>query len=260
MTPYFFGSPEEPLFGVYSPPRASVARDAAVLLCAPIGIWYQRSHYAIRLVALQLAEAGFHVLRFDYHGIGDSGGSVGAGEFDRWLDDVALAANELFETSGARDLTIVGLHMGAALAIEALANRDIKAKGLVLWDPVVSGREFLSTLERIQEVLASRRQLPLKPTDELLGTRFPETLRSRIQGIHLAERTNMPDAERAALVVSEDRPDFRTLLERMQNRWPDVVYRPLTEPVRWDSLAAAYEGRMTGPIIRAVAETAGSLA
>lgn len=254
MTPYFFGAEEEPLFGVYMPPRSSVARDAAVLLCGPIGIEYQRTHYALRLVVQQLARAGFHALRFDYHGIGDSSGEVGAGQFDRWIDDIALAAHELFEISGVEDLTIVGLRMGAALAIEALAERDIKATSLVLWDPVVSGSEYLSTLEKIQAELASKRGAPLQPTDELLGARFPQDLRAAIQEIDLSKRTSMPNAKSVALVVSEDKSEFRSLFKRMQESWPDAVYQSTSEPVKWDNLAAVYEGRMSGPIMRAVAD------
>jgi len=263
MMPYFFGNSDEPLFGVYQPPRASISRDAAVLLCSPIGIFYQRTHYALRLLAQHLAEAGLHVLRFDYHGVGDSSGIVEAGEFDRWLDNIELAVNELLDASGATDLTVVGLHSGAVLAIEALLNRKIKTKGLVLWDPVVSGSDYLASLEEIQAQLIALRDwpgTPSQPTDELLGTHFPEDLRARLCGINLAERECMPDVERTALVVSDDRPEYRALLNRMQNRWPDAVYQPINSPVQWDTLGAAFEGRMTGPIIRAVAETTGSLA
>ncbi len=259
MTPYFFGAEEDPLFGVYAPPRASVARDAAVLLCAPIGMEYQRTHYAIRLVAIQLAKAGFHVLRFDYHGIGDSSGQVGTGQFDRWLDDIALAARELIEISGAQNLIIVGLRTGAVLAIEALAKRDIETKAIVLWDPVISGSEYLSMLEELQSQLVLLRKAPVSPTDELMGARFPQDLRTAIQGINLAERSAMPDSQSAALIVSEDSSEFRALLERMQRCWPNAIYRPMIEPVRWNTISAAYEGRLTGPIVRAVSEAVESL-
>jgi alpha/beta superfamily hydrolase len=71
----------------------------------------------MRLLAKQLSDAGLHVLRFDYHGTGDSSGEVGAGQFDVWVNDVALAADELLEISGVDSLTVVGLRTGAQLAI-----------------------------------------------------------------------------------------------------------------------------------------------
>lgn len=259
MTPHYFGADEEPLFGVYEPPRASVARDAAVLLCSPIGMEYQRTHYAIRLVASQLAKSGFHALRFDYHGIGDSSGQVGAGQFDRWLDDIELAARELIEISGARELIIVGLRMGAVLAMEAVANRSIKPKAIVLWEPVVSGSNYLSTLENLQSEMLSLRGAPVMKSDELMGARFPQDLRDAIEQKALAKRTTMPDSDTAALVVSEDNSDFRALLERMKTRWPNATYQAIGEAIRWDTIPAVYEGRLTGPIVRAASDAVVSL-
>jgi pimeloyl-ACP methyl ester carboxylesterase len=260
MIPYFFGPSDDPLFGVYLPPRASVARAASVLLVSPIGIFYQRTHYALRLMAQQLADAGLHVLRFDFHGLGDSSGNIGAGQFDKWLDDIEVAASELIDTSGTGDLSVVGLQMGAALAVEAMVNRKINVKSLVLWDPVISGSDYLANLQSIQQdLLAGRRELPGN-SDELLGAHFPSDLRRHIASIHLAERTVMPRVDRAALVVSDDLPQYRSLLKKMQSHLPDLIFRHVDAPVKWDDLGSAYEGRMTGPTIRVVAETTGSLA
>jgi amino acid adenylation domain-containing protein len=259
MTPFYFGADDAPLFGVYSPPNAAVARQCAVLLCAPISMEYMRSHYAMRIVGTQLARAGFPVLRFDYHGTGDSSGNVGAGQFDLWSDDIALAAKKLFETSGVRDLTVVGLRLGAAFAVEALASRNIKTKGLVLWDPVVSGGEYLSMLERMHAEATADRKVPLRPSDELMGTRYPRDLRTALKGLNIADRLQKVDVRRTALIVSEDLPRYGELLNSMQSRWPETIYLQTGDPVDWESLRTADEGRRTGPIIRAVAEAAESL-
>jgi pimeloyl-ACP methyl ester carboxylesterase len=259
ITPMYFGAADAPLFGVYSPPNVAVARQAAVLLCAPIALEYMRTHYAMRLVASQLAKAGFHVLRFDYHGTGDSSGNVDAGQFDLWGDDIALAARTLLQTSGVRNLTVVGLRMGAALAVEALASRDIKARSLVLWDPVVSGGEYLSRLEQMHAEFTAERRVLRRPTNELLGAHFPQDLRTAIQALDIANSLPKLDVQRAALIVSGDQPRYSALLNSMRSRWPEAIFRPMSDPVDWDSLKAAYEGRTTGPIIRAVAEAAESL-
>jgi pimeloyl-ACP methyl ester carboxylesterase len=259
MTPFHFGSADAPLFGVYSAPDAAAARQAAVLLCAPIGLEYMRTHYAIRVVASQLAKMGLHVLRFDYHGTGDSSGNIGEGQFDIWCDDIAVAAGKLLEISGVRDLTVVGVRLGAALAVEALASHEIRAKGLVLWDPVVSGGEYLSILEKMQAKLVAKRREPLRPTNELLGTRCPQDLRTAIQGFDIAERSLKVDVQEVALVVSGGGQKYMTLLNSMWKRWPETMIRPMGNPVDWESLQAAYGGRMTGPITRVVADAAESL-
>ena len=150
--------------------------------------------------------------------------------------------------------------MGAALAIEALARHRVKAKGFVLWDPVVSGSEYLSTLEKMHAELVLQRKEPLQLTDELLGARFPMDLRAAIHGLNVANRIEGLDLKKAALIVSEDLPRYSTLLNTLRSKWPEVVYRSMAEPVRWDNLKAAYEARITGPIVRAVADAAESMA
>lgn len=255
MTPFHFGPSEAPLFGNYAPPRPSVAREAGVLLCAPIGLEYMRTHYAIQLLARQLAEMGFHVLRFDYHGMGDSSSDIGTGQFDIWLNDVALALQELADLSGASEPTIVGLRMGAALALKTVASHEQKVQAVVLWDPVVSGHEYLSSIAAMNAEMAAERKSPPEDTDELLGARYPEDLRRAIQDINLLNLVAMPDLSSTALVVSEDRPEYHALLKGIQSRWPDAPYRSMEDPVDWTSLKAAFDARMTGPIVRAVAET-----
>jgi hypothetical protein len=85
-------------------------------------------------------------------------------------------------------------------------------------------------------------------------------LRAAIHGLNVANRIEGLDLKKAALIVSEDLPRYSTLLNTLRSKWPEVVYRSMAEPVRWDNLKAAYEARITGPIVRAVADAAESMA
>ncbi len=77
MKPLFFGNPERPLFGVYHPPRGTASQPPrAVLICAPLGQEYIRTHWTLRLFAKQLNRKGIHVFRMDYEGTGDSAGRL----------------------------------------------------------------------------------------------------------------------------------------------------------------------------------------
>lgn len=141
-TPIWFGTDDRPLLGFFHTPSRSSAR-AGVVICPPFDRDYLHAHYALRLLAEQLAELGMCVLRFDYDGTGDSAGDphdpdrVGA-----WLGSVA-AAIDLVRSAGATSIVAVGMRVGAMLAGVAAA-RDGELDGLVLWDPVVSGRAYLS--------------------------------------------------------------------------------------------------------------------
>ncbi len=259
VTPYYFGSADAPLYGVYSPPSNTTARRAALLFCPPIGVEYMRTHYAVRLVCSQLSRAGFHVLRFDYHGTGDSSGNVNDGQFERWLDDIELAASELRAISGVDNLILGGLRMGATLAVEALASRNIMAKSVLLWDPIVLGGEYLTLLENMHAQFVAERGGQLQSTDELLGAHFPKDLRIAIQRMNLAARLQDVKIEKPALVISGDQARYDLLINSMRTRWPELLFRESDVSARWEDLRSAFEGRMAGPIIRIVAEAAESL-
>ena len=93
----YFGHPESPLFGVYHAPRGKRAKDdCAVLICPPIGQEYIRTHWCLRLIANQVARAGAHVLRLDYHGMGDSSGRIEQiDSVDTWQSNIDEAIEHL---------------------------------------------------------------------------------------------------------------------------------------------------------------------
>lgn len=155
MTPMFFGYGARRLFGIYHPPRAAARR--AVLVCQPWGQEYLRAHRSLKQLATLLAQAGCHVLRFDYFGTGDSGGDMVDGDLEGWVDDIEAAVQELQDTSGATRVTIAGMRLGATLAAIAAARQSADIDGLVLWDPVVSGSSYL------RELMATEAWTPAGP-------------------------------------------------------------------------------------------------
>lgn len=150
--PVWFGRPDRPLLGWYHTPADGTAR-AGVVICPPLGREYLRCHYALRLLAEGLAARGLCALRFDYDGTGDSAGEEhDPDRVDAWIES-ATAAIDLVRESGVPAVDVVGMRLGATLAAEAaLRLGDLDA--LVLWDPVVSGRAYL-TEQRALSALSS---------------------------------------------------------------------------------------------------------
>ena len=132
LEPLFFGPSHHQLYGVYHPAARSRAVSAGVVLCYPAGQEYIRIHRAFRWLADQLAAIGFHVLRFDYTGQGDSAGEFADASLEQWIADGQLAIEELRSITGVRQVDLVGLRVGtlvaAALADQAAVRR------LVLWE------------------------------------------------------------------------------------------------------------------------------
>src|SRR5262249_18266394 len=143
MRPLFFGTGARKLYGVChpaSPGTAPGGRSRGVLLCYPGVQEYNVSHSAFRKLATMLSRSGLHVLRFDYFGTGDSSGGMGTGSPEEWVADIRTAAAELSDLCGMPALSIVGFRLGAALAARAVSE-GLAVQDLVLWDPVVVGRD-----------------------------------------------------------------------------------------------------------------------
>ena len=143
MNPFFFGTKERRLFGAYDPPRGTGRRGAVV--CYPWAREYLLAHPTLRHLARLLSGRGFHVLRFDYSGTGDSAGDAADASQDQWLADVQTAVDELKEVGQLAQVGLIGMRYGAALAAwTAGRRRDIDR--LVMWDPVFDGRAYLAEL------------------------------------------------------------------------------------------------------------------
>jgi pimeloyl-ACP methyl ester carboxylesterase len=159
-----------------------------------MGHEYARSHRVLRHLALALADAGCHVLRFDWFGTGDSGGEPDAAEIRGWIGDVGTAIDELKDTAGVSRVSLVGVRLGASLALTAAATRrDVESA--VLWDPVVSGANYLTELRLLNEqFLGHEYPRPKVPhededIDGILGQMWPRALRDALSRFSLESLT-----------------------------------------------------------------------
>jgi pimeloyl-ACP methyl ester carboxylesterase len=147
MNVFFFGGGERRLFGVYEAARRIDSTRAAVL-CPAWGTEYIHAHRAMRRLAKMLTAENVHTLRFDYFGVGDSAGETEAGGLRGWETDIRTAVEELKDSTGARQVSLVGLRLGATLAANVAVEEAANVGSLVLWDPVVYGTEHLAELYR----------------------------------------------------------------------------------------------------------------
>lgn len=144
--PFFFGTSERQLLGMYDPPPQGGNRG--VVLCHPWGQEYLNAYKSMRHLARLLSRNGLHVLRFDYYGCGDSSGDDDQGTMKQWASDIDDAIEELKDMALIDTVSIVGLRLGATLAVLCSLQRN-DVDSLVLWDPIVVGsayrRELLDT-------------------------------------------------------------------------------------------------------------------
>ncbi|HEY5312757.1 MAG TPA: alpha/beta hydrolase [Pirellulales bacterium] len=156
-TAFYFNSQGEPLFAWLHASQQRVGLDHGVLLCPPIGYEQLHAHRGLRHLADALAGLGLPVLRFDWHGTGDSAGSdADPARCATWVANARDAEAWLRRELGCRRVSVVGLRMGALVAAQALGDRDIDR--FVLWSPVTSGRSYarqMQVVDRTAEASSS---------------------------------------------------------------------------------------------------------
>jgi pimeloyl-ACP methyl ester carboxylesterase len=148
MTPLMFGSSSRRLFGIYEPGAGAAHNAKAAVICAPWGEEYLHAHRPLRICAHRLAEAGVHTLRFDYFGTGDSGGDVTDASLRGAESDVLFAVEELKAIADVESVMLIGMRLGANLAMAAAARAPAEITSLVLWDPVVDQDSYFDERRR----------------------------------------------------------------------------------------------------------------
>lgn len=151
---FFFGPPAQQIFASYQPPAGGEGRVLTVI-CPPVFSEHVRTHLALRELALALAQAGQHVLRFDYRGTGDSFGELEQFTVSDWLEDIRFAVSEGREISDCNVVRLLGVRAGALLACKAMGAFP-EVQRIVLWDPVAGGAAYLQAHRRAQAALCER--------------------------------------------------------------------------------------------------------
>ncbi|MGH7130027.1 MAG: alpha/beta fold hydrolase [Planctomycetaceae bacterium] len=151
---FYFGPAGAELFAVYHPARDPGA-EILTILCPPLFAEGMRTQLAMRELGISLAEAGQHVLRFDYRGTGDSAGTLAGIRLSDWCEDIRAVMREGMEISGAPRVNLVGVRAGALFLCCALQGQPPVDK-VVLWDPVLSGTAYVGQLRRIQAKMLDR--------------------------------------------------------------------------------------------------------
>jgi pimeloyl-ACP methyl ester carboxylesterase len=254
MNPLFFGSADAPLYGVYHAPQAT-PRDAGVVLCPPFGQEYMRAHRALRQLALQLNRLGYHVLRFDYRGTGDSSGDMIGVEVDDWLADIGFAIDELRDLAGIRQVSLIGLRLGALFAAVA-CHRRADIQRLVAWDPLASGQAYESELLAELTAISAEGAASGKGYADNAGIHFNgfELPAHFLSGLRDLDLTLMPPrgASRTLLAISHDDVGFAAI-DAVWQLLPGYRRELVPAPHDWNFVDNFGSILLPMPVINAIA-------
>jgi len=239
MSPFYFGSSDLPIFGIYS--AANPARDKrkALLICQATFQEYMRSHRLVKQLAVQLSAEGIHVLRFDYPGCGDSSGEWHDTDVDNWTSSVLQAEEELKAVSLVDDISYLGIRFGASLLVKAACPTVNSNSSIIFWDPVFDGEQYFQTLTRMQgELIAdksrfmdNRKNYQSMADLEFAGFPVSRTTAEQMKKIKLGP--NDCSAGRILLLHSGTRPDG----ENSALRSDRMESQALALGCDWESLA-----------------------
>ncbi|KAF1009168.1 MAG: hypothetical protein GAK28_00801 [Luteibacter sp.] len=239
-SPFFFGA-RSGLFGMYHAPEGQ--KRSALLMCPPLGQDLIRCHRLYRQLAQAVAARGFAVLRFDYHGTGDSAGDSADVQWDRCVADTVAAAAELRARSGVDRVIAFGARLGASVALSA---SEARFADVIAWDAVLDGQGYMASLDALQAALredAGRFTRPRAHADvaaQWLGFAVGDPLRRQLAALR-------PEALRAPSLAI----DSTATTPRTEGT---TRILPLGQPTPWNDLRRLESAILSHPLIRAVGD------
>jgi pimeloyl-ACP methyl ester carboxylesterase len=275
--PFWIETAGGALFAWHHAPAAGLCREAAVILCRPFGYDAQCSQRAYRHLAQRLSAAGFHVVRFDYHGTGDSsGGDADGDRVAAWVGSIHAAIDWVQANVGIDKIALFGSRFGALMAMQAAGGADVDS--IAAFAPPASGRAWLREARAFQAMVDAAGNLTkatssdnheesagfliARPTVEAIGKLDPLSLDHRARAVLLIARDDLPGAEeklasklteRGVAVTLTRTPGYGAMMSQDPQRSvvPDAVW---AEIVGW--LSARYALAADSPALVAYSRVA----
>lgn len=164
LAPQFIDSAVGKVFTLYFPPQGEAR--GALLYLPPLAEEMNRCRALAGAQARDLAKLGYAVLLLDYFGTGDSSGELKDANWDIWHADVD-AASAWIEQQTGQPVILWGCRLGAMLAAEASSRAPERYQRLLLWQPVIDGKMFLTQFLRLRVASLMDRGLPPETTDQM---------------------------------------------------------------------------------------------
>ncbi len=146
LVPRRFGPAWRTALGLIQHPPEGTPRQGAFLLARPVGLAATRSASMFRVLSDRLSRSGATVMRFDYHGTGDSPGEEADQSLEDWSRDIQEAQASLVEAIQAPHTDWFGMGLGANLMLQAALRAPRPPRRLLLWEPIEHGPQHLDDL------------------------------------------------------------------------------------------------------------------
>ena len=245
-TPVTFPVDGAELVGIFTRPAGAANGLAVVSLWGGGGVPAFGKNQARTRLSRELAARGFHVLRFSYPGVAESGGTL-RDAFQKPAAEDAIGAVRWLTSQGFQHIILIGLCAGGRAALAA-ADRIDGLTGLALISsPVGEGGHRDAVLEQpvswYVKRAASPRSLLLLASNGGKAKRRRKILRLKLRRMLLGSSGQRPPGAGPGQVFL---PQVRAVL--------DAGTRMLFLYGRADDFHAGFEQALHGPLGRMIAE------
>ena len=198
-------------------------------------------------------------MRFDYYATGDSAGNCDELSLSRMRQDIQQAIKHCCDKTGAEQLTVVGVRLGATLAAQ-LASTCNEIESLVLYAPVFDGEMVLAQWLRDQDAFGAGFSFELKKPEpgEILGFSVTENFQKELK------REITPEAPDSALkrvlaFIDKGDSDSAALngwLEKCRNQGVEATAEVVDDIAIWrrEAMEAIVPAKTIRRIVRWITE------
>ncbi len=144
--PFFLDTAAGRLFALFKAPAYA---ERCVLFVPPFAEEMNKVRRQLSCADRSLSRKGIATLAIDLFGTGDSEGEFVDASWSVWKQNVASAfhwANDF----GVPIDTLIANRLGCSLAVEALFDLDYSVRKTIFWQPVVSGRQYMTQFLRLR--------------------------------------------------------------------------------------------------------------
>ena len=184
--PVYFEAGDEQLFGIITEPTTEPNGIGVILVSGGAVPATCRNRLWVR-IARRAAARGYHSLRFDFHGVGESTGVVDQYRLDRPFPNDVLACVRCLQEHGVDEFVLVGECFGARSAMAAVAQIPGLRGVIALAAPPIDGEMGTQRIQETPMSTYARRTFRLRTVRELFKSSrrrdFVRIARAKIQGM-----------------------------------------------------------------------------
>jgi pimeloyl-ACP methyl ester carboxylesterase len=170
------------LYARFHLPRKE-SSGTGVVIAPPVGHERLRCYRELVSLARSLASAGHPAIFADYRGEGESSGCYAETDLASRVEDVETMARELESVASCEKLAIVGVRLGAVLAL--LAAKRVEVSALALVEPVTSPSVYARDLLRANMILQRQYQGGIRRNAAALKAALQAGETVSVYGFHL---------------------------------------------------------------------------